>query len=131
MIQKVNVIKIEENYAVVRVRKTSACKDNCAVCGLCDADKSRDVKVYNGIGAKAGDTAYAVLESGKTITLAFITFTLPIILMAVIYEVTNNGTFAALSLIPLFILSAFFGNFLSKKKMFMSYLKEYKNEDDL
>jgi hypothetical protein len=72
---------------------------NCAInilnadsYGLCDTDKNRDVKVYNGIGAKVGEEAYVVLETKKAITLAFITFILPIILMAVLYKLTNNGT---------------------------------------
>lgn len=78
------VIKIEGEYATVKVDKRSECKK----CGMCVFPKNADsieLRATNGIGAKEGDDVNVITsERGKWLGILLV-FGVPLLLIAVVF----------------------------------------------
>ncbi len=74
------VVELQGKMAVVRVRRTSSCGENCSSCkGEC-APTATSVKAINGLNAKVGDMVKVEMSPGAFLTLAFIGYILPILI---------------------------------------------------
>ena len=122
------VSSVKGDFAEVIIKKESACGENCASCGMCDMSKLRKVTVYNECGAKVGDRVEIVLESWKALTLAAITFILPLVIFLCSFMFMKNELLAAGIFVLAFIISANSANILAKSKTFRSRTESIENE---
>lgn len=76
------------DYAIVSIRRSTACGENCKSCGLC-SEKNSEVEAKNTINAKKGDIVVLELGDQKIITAAFLVYILPIISFFIGYGVFN------------------------------------------
>ena len=79
------VVDLQGKNAIVRVRRTSACGENCASCSGECAPTSTTLKAVNGLNAKVGDMVKVEMSSGAFVLLAFIGYILPIIIAIAAY----------------------------------------------
>ena len=122
------VSSVNGDFAEVIIKKESGCGENCASCGMCDMSKLRKVTVYNECGAKVGDRVKIVLESWKALTLAAITFILPLVIFLCSFMFLKNELLSAGIFVLVFILSANLANILAKSKTFRSRTESIENE---
>ena len=108
------VVEIQGKKALVRIQRTSACRENCAQCeGGCKPTSSI-VDATNGIYAKVGDTVKIQMNSLAFMSLAFIGYILPIIICIATYftvnAITDNIVIADISAIGalIFVLVLFY-----------------------
>lgn len=86
------VVEIQGKTAIVRVRRTSACGENCSGCsGECKPTAST-MKAVNGLDAKVGDMVKVEMNPGAYVLLAFIGYILPLILTVAAYLLANRIT---------------------------------------
>lgn len=95
------VVELRGANAVVRIKRTSACGENCSECsGECKPSASV-VTAVNGLSAKVGDTVKLQMNSASFLLLAFIGYILPIIVCIASYfivkSVTDSVLFADIS----------------------------------
>ena len=129
MIQKGEILEVNGEFAVAMVKKESSCSDSCASCGMCDTSKIRKVKVLNEEGLKVGDEVRLLIETGKTIFLALITYILPLVIFFFSFGFSENELLSALIFILAFLACSFFANFLAGKKKFMTRAEKIKKYD--
>lgn len=72
------VLETKDDKALVRVKRATACGDNCADCNLC-GDKKIDRWVINEAGAAKGDTVLLFTKSSSVLLMAFTAYIVPII----------------------------------------------------
>ena len=72
------VLETKENKALVRIKRATACGENCADCNLC-GDKKIDRWVINEAGAAKGDTVLLFTKSSSILLMAFTAYIVPII----------------------------------------------------
>ncbi|MBO4897341.1 MAG: SoxR reducing system RseC family protein [Clostridia bacterium] len=72
------VLETEDGKALVRVKRATACGENCADCNLC-GDKKIDRWVINEAGAQKGDTVLLFTKSSSILLMAFTAYIVPII----------------------------------------------------
>ena len=84
------VVELQGKSAVVRVRRTSACGENCASCGGGCTPTSTTLKAVNGLNAKVGDMVKVEMSSGAFVLLAFIGYILPILIAIGAYIVARQ-----------------------------------------
>lgn len=84
------VVELQGKSAVVRVRRTSACGENCASCGGGCTPTSTTLKAVNGLNAKVGDMVKVEMSSGAFVLLAFIGYILPILIAIGAYFVARQ-----------------------------------------
>ncbi|MCH5188350.1 MAG: SoxR reducing system RseC family protein [Oscillospiraceae bacterium] len=84
------VVELQGKSAVVRVRRTSACGENCASCGGGCTPTSTTLKAVNGLNAKVGDMVKVEMSSGAFVLLAFIGYILPILIAIAAYMVARQ-----------------------------------------
>ena len=84
------VVELQGKSAVVRVRRTSACGENCASCGGGCTPTSTTLKAVNGLNAKVGDMVKVEMSSGAFVLLAFIGYILPILIAIGAYTVARQ-----------------------------------------
>ena len=77
------VVKTDENFAIVRIRKSSACGHDCGECRVCN-NPEFETKVINTIGAKVGDRVSIGAPTGEVLFSAFLVYMLPVIGVLVI-----------------------------------------------
>lgn len=82
------VVRTAGNTAVVKIRKSSACGQDCGHCRACD-NPEYEVSACNPVGAQPGDRVVLELPSRSVLHLAFLLYLLPVI-----------AAFAALMLLP-------------------------------
>ena len=97
------VVELRGRQALVRIKRTSACGENCASCeGGCKPTSSV-ITATNGISAKVGDTVKLQMNSASFMLLAFIGYILPIIVCILTYfiveGITRNTVIADISAI--------------------------------
>ena len=95
MKQKGTVISTEGAFAMVQVRRASACDgchrqaEGCGVCSLLSAGNRRHVvKVSNPVQAQAGDVVELEAAGSRILFYAFMLFVLPILLSLLAYGVS-------------------------------------------
>lgn len=86
------VVEIQGKTALVRVRRTSACGENCSSCGGGCKPTSSTLKAVNGLDAKVGDMVKVEMNPGAYVLLAFVGYILPIIIAVAAYLLANHLT---------------------------------------
>lgn len=74
------VVELRGKSAIVRVRRTSACGENCSNCSGGCSPTSATLKAVNGLNAKVGDMVKVEMSQGAYVLLAFIGYILPILI---------------------------------------------------
>ncbi len=78
MKQNAIVIKVlDEKWAEVEVRRSSACGEACASCSGGCAKRVLHVTAFNKAGAKPGDSVIIESETSRIVSLAFLVYILP------------------------------------------------------
>lgn len=86
------VVELRGRRALVRIRRTSSCGENCSQCsGECKPTATL-VEATNGIFAKVGDTVKLQMNSLSFLLLAFIGYILPIIVCIAAYFIAEKLT---------------------------------------
>ena len=85
------VVKLQDNNAVVKVPRASACGHDCGECRLCD-NPDIEAVVENPIGAKVGDRVKICQSTSKILISAFLVYLLPIIGAFLIYAFVISFT---------------------------------------
>lgn len=86
------VVELRGRRALVRIRRTSSCGENCSQCsGECKPTATL-VEATNGIYAKVGDTVKLQMNSASFLFLAFIGYILPILVCIAAYFITQKIT---------------------------------------
>ncbi len=124
------IIKTDGEFAFAQVEKESSCSGDCSSCSMCNMGKTRTVKVYNKCRANEGETVYIVLETKKSLFLAFILYVMPLILFFLSYAAFESEVISVILMISGFFIFSFLGNLLSKKKIFMSQTERIENFDN-
>lgn len=97
------VVELKGKNALVRIRRASACGENCAQCSGNCTPTATVVCAVNGLSAKVGDTVKLQMNSGAFLLLAFIGYILPILLCIGAYfiaeKITGNILIADISAI--------------------------------
>lgn len=86
------VIELRGRRALVRIRRTSSCGENCSQCsGECKPTATL-IEVTNGICAKVGDTVKLQMNSASFLFLAFIGYILPLLVCIATYFIADSLT---------------------------------------
>lgn len=86
------VVELRGKKALVRIRRVSACGENCASCeGGCKPTSSV-TEAINGISAKVGDTVKIQMNSLSYMLLAFIGYILPLFICIGTYFAVEHFT---------------------------------------
>ena len=115
------VIEKTEDNVKLRFIRESACGGNCASCGGCSS-KPIEVTVKNTLDARVGDKVEVESDTKKILTLAFILYILPLIVLISVYSIAIMFFEEKTSLIICII--AFFISFTGIK----AYGNKFKNE---
>lgn len=84
------VVELHGKNAVVRVRRTSSCGENCSSCSCSCSPTSTTIKAVNGLNAKVGDMVKVEMSRGAFFLLAFIGYILPVIITVAVYLIVDN-----------------------------------------
>ncbi len=123
------VISAEGEYAVVEIKKTSACTGDCDSCGSCEKQRLVKARVINKCGALPGENVYISLSSGKAFFLAALSYILPIVIFFIFAAISENEIVAAAALPISFLLCSVVADFISKTKRFMSVTERINDAD--
>ena len=131
MITKATVLKTENNKALVRAIRKSACEgcEGCSEKGSChaeillsDAPKSYELEVDNYVGAEAGDVVEVQSQNNSVLLFAVIVFVLPVIASIAAYAVSSallgeqySVISSVVSFTAVFLICAFISNKLVSK----------------
>lgn len=114
MIVKGTVYKISGNYAGVKTPRPQAC-ESCSNYAIC-SEKDVDMRVFNGIGAKIGDTVeIEVSEDQRAIYIMAYIFLIPVALIFIGYWLYTISPLLLLSLIPMLAAYGIGLNIMNKK----------------
>ena len=101
------VVELRGKNALVRIKRTSSCGENCSSCSGGCTPTASVVSAVNGLSAKVGDTVKLHMSAPAFLFLAFLGYILPLIVCIGVYFLVNTLTdnvllsdiFAVLSLI--------------------------------
>lgn len=79
------VVELRGRRALVRIRRTSSCGENCSSCSGQCTPTSTVMEVTNGLYAKVGDTVKVQMNSASFLFLAFIGYIFPILVCIGVY----------------------------------------------
>lgn len=86
------IVELRGKKALVRIRRTSSCGENCSGCsGNCTPTASV-VTAVNGLSAKVGDMVKLHMNASSFLLLAFIGYILPLIICVGVYFLVNMLT---------------------------------------
>ena len=83
------VVRTNGAFAVVKVRKSSACGHDCGECRVCN-NPEFETEVLNEIGAKEGDEVLIGAPANKILFSAFLVYMLPLIGLFVTYVILST-----------------------------------------
>jgi len=83
------VVRTNGTFAVVKVRKSSACGHDCGECRVCN-NPEFETEVLNEIGAKEGDEVLIGAPANKILFSAFLVYMLPLIGLFVTYVILST-----------------------------------------
>lgn len=113
------IIEINGDIALVRIKRVSSCGENCASCKGC-ASTTTKVSAVNRARASEGDLVKLEMNTGAFIFLAAIGYLLPIILSIAAYllvmAITDDVAAADAAFVSVLLLT-FFVFFLLDKKI--------------
>ena len=123
MTQTAKVIKTDDNFATVKVLRSSACAETCGHCGLCGTAQQVEAVVKNTLSAQIGDTVEIETEDRLMLSIAFVVFILPTLFPLSVYAVARTllQTVYAVWLTALSLVVAFFTIFLLNKYVNKKY----------
>lgn len=114
MIVKGTVYKISGSYANVKTPRPQSC-ESCSNYAICSG-KDVDMKVFNGIGAKIGDTVEVeVSEDQRAIYIMAYIFLIPVALIFIGYWFYTLNNILLLGLVPMIAAYGIGLNFMNKK----------------
>ncbi len=91
MKQNAIVIKVlDEKWAEVEVRRSSACGEACASCSGGCAKRVLHVTAFNKAGAKPGDSVIIESETSRIVSLAFLVYILPLVVFLAAYLAASS-----------------------------------------
>ena len=111
------ILNVENDKALVRFVRQSACGGNCASCGGCGA-KPIDVWIDNTLSLNPGDKVEIETESKKILFSAFITYIFPLLIFISLYSIVNfyfDKGLGIFSGVAGFLVSFFFVSLYGKK----------------
>ncbi len=112
------VVEIQGKNAIVRVRRVSACGENCSSCSGGCKPTSTTMKAVNGLNAKVGDMVKVEMNPGAFVTLAFVGYILPIIISVAAYmaamRLSSDSLVADISALAALIVTLVFFFFMDK-----------------
>lgn len=118
MEQRGVVIKLENEYAYVKIRRQSACGSNCASCAGCDTTE-QVTKVKNDLKAKVSEQVIIELNTKSLLKAAFLLYIFPLILgfaMGIIlFSFSANNALSIISGIIVFIITYYLIYYFNKK----------------
>ena len=130
------VVETDGKYAIVEVRRKSACEgchkgaEGCDACSLFIADAKHRVSAENRVGALAGDRVMLEAASGRILCYAFLVFILPLLIAGTVYAISSLLTtegyavlFAALAMFCAYFVIGKTSTRLEKKKRSVSISK--------
>lgn len=86
MTQEATVSEIlEDGYAMVAVKRQSACGGNCKSCGACMYSRTLTVKAKNNVSADVGDEVLIKSSSADVLGLAALVYLLPLVTLFIGY----------------------------------------------
>ncbi len=74
------VKSVKNNYVIVETKRTSACGDSCAGCGMCNV-KPHLVQALNKANAKEGDIVKLYMKDRSVLSAAFLFYIIPLLLL--------------------------------------------------
>lgn len=118
------VKEVRQSTAIVEIKRSSACGENCASCGLCQ-NKTMTAEAKNLINAKIGDTVIVETADKKVMNAAFLVYILPLIVMLAGYFIgaLKSETVGIITAF-LFLAAAFAAVILTDKKRRQKYLPQ-------
>lgn len=83
---------VGENRAEVLVRRQSACGHDCASCSGCGPESVAAVTAVadNSLGARPGDTVQVESESRQVLSIAFVLYLVPLVLLFAAYFIASG-----------------------------------------
>lgn len=113
------VEKIEDGMLRVRIKRATACGENCASCsGNCKAT-DQVVTAVNKAGAKVGDNVLLEMNSKNVLLAAFLVYILPLLVLfcvyAVVYAMTKSEGMSTLAGIFAMLFIFFFVRILDRR----------------
>ena len=123
-------------YAVVSVKRSTACGDSCAVCPAKCNTRSNKITVKNLAGASAGDKVVIEMLTSTILKSAFLVYIFPLIMLFLGYFVGEYKGFSQ-NLSVVFSLAMFLLTFLLlylydkvRKNHYTAIITEIIEEDD-
>ncbi len=116
----------EGDLIAVKLKRATACGENCASCGGCSLTEKTAFAV-NTAGASAGDTVILEMNTSKVLKASFMVYILPIIVFIAVYfiaeYISGREGIAALSGVAGMVLT-FIGDIIWDKKVRDKYKLE-------
>lgn len=115
MIKTGYVESVSQNNAQIRIKRDSACGDNCGNCSGCNSIVT--VFAQNNINVKKGDLVEIEMPSNSVLGAAFITYIIPLVILIIGYivgscifkteigEILTAAAFFAVSIVGVVIYS--------------------------
>lgn len=89
-----SVKRIEKEFAIVEIKKKSACEGchktaegGCSLCRLVGEDRPMEVRAKNPLGAEVGDRVAVESGTGRMLFYALLVFVLPLLLAGIGFAV--------------------------------------------
>ena len=118
MEQRGVVVKLDDGYAYVKIKRQSACGSNCASCAGCEVTE-RVSRVINAQNAKIGDHVRMEIKTKHIIMAAFLLYLMPLFLGffvgITIFSLTLNDLLSVVSGIAIFAVAYLIIYILNRK----------------
>ncbi|MBQ3037543.1 MAG: SoxR reducing system RseC family protein [Clostridia bacterium] len=75
------VESVQGEYALVKVKRSTACGDSCATCSAQCKNQNSRIEVENKLGARVGESVVIEMKTSKVLKSAFIVYILPLIIL--------------------------------------------------
>ena len=103
------VISADRQTALVQIRRTSACGENCAACQASCKKTRHTAQVKNTVGAKEGQRVKVEMEGRSLIFLSFLAYIVPLLALilgyAICFVLLHNEVWADVSGLASLVLS--------------------------
>lgn len=86
------VVELRGRQALVRIRRSSSCGENCSSCSGECTPTATVMEVTNGLSAKVGDTVKVQMNSASFLFLAFLGYIFPILVCIGVYFLAKKFT---------------------------------------
>ena len=138
MVEKIgDVLEVYDTYCNVKIKRDSACGENCASCGACKHSESH-ITALNEINAKKGDRVMITMSTKALYIICFVVYMVPIIFMVAGYFISSyllkNEDYAIFGAFVGVLVGVFLGKLLDRTagKKYMPKIKRviYKKDSE-